>query len=866
MIGGIAAAAMCAVVLAGSVPPRQAEVVSDATADVQAKLRQQQLEANLPAPQLPGGVQMRGPCPNSVSRTPALAITDNTTVFDTMTTDGDPILNLRVQLIILHTWQGDVSVRLRHDVSGIEISLIDRPGVPQVSTVGFSNDNYGNNTTGTPFVLTDTAATTYDSPQVAAPGILNVTGDWLPDDPLSQQLSIFNGLTAATTWTLSVQDSAGGDVGTLVRWTLCSDNAIGQAIPTGIGSASPSSVPSGQTTTISVQVSPAVNPPSTGITVVADLSAIGGSSSQSLTDQGGNLFQHTQLVSAPNGTYTIPFTVTDAQSRSSNGTFNVTVIPPGDVCTAAVNIPIGGSVIANNTGATNDPGLPTCNGLSTFNLGLWYSVVGNGNVLNATTCSPNTVLNTRVYVYTGSCGSLTCVDANATASPACSPSTAASVRFCSQNGQTYYILVTNDTTGTGQFEISVLDEGPCPVNDLCAAAIPLSVPSTTVVSTSGATIDLGPPTCTTTIVRPGVWYTVIGNGNRYVADTCDSSNGNFDTRLSVFCAGLTGGCGNLPGMVCITGIDNATLAPPNGCGAGSQQSRVDWCTQAGATYYILVHGGTGTQGATGTTTLTLGDLGSCSGAVGCLPLGGCCVGGVCTLQTQPGCAALNGSYLGDNINCGDGVGPTFEYTSTPGLGIPDNTCTTTGFVSDSLVVPDNFTVGDVNVRVQITHTFIGDLRIRLSKGSTTVAVWERQCAGNDNMDVTFDDEGTTVVCATPTVGTYRPAGTGAGPLSLFDGINSAGTWTIEICDGAGVDVGTLNSWTLSLREQDGSLCSASCPEDWDGNGQVEVIDIFAFLTDWFNGVPAAQNFGGTPGVPAIFAYLGAWFAHGIGPC
>lgn len=53
---------------------------------------------------------------------------------------------------------------------------------------------------------------------------------------------------------------------------------------------------------------------------------------------------------------------------------------------------------------------------------------------------------------------------------------------------------------------------------------------------------------------------------------------------------------------------------------------------------------------------------------------------------------------------------------------------------------------------------------------------------------------------------------------------------------------------------------SECPCDWDGNGSREVPDIFAFLTDWFNGDPDAQNFGGTPGVPAIFAFLACWFA------
>ncbi|MGZ5475312.1 MAG: lamin tail domain-containing protein, partial [Thermoanaerobaculia bacterium] len=47
--------------------------------------------------------------------------------------------------------------------------------------------------------------------------------------------------------------------------------------PTGTGSANPSSLAVGDTTTLTVNVTPGVKPPSTGITVTADLSAIGGS-------------------------------------------------------------------------------------------------------------------------------------------------------------------------------------------------------------------------------------------------------------------------------------------------------------------------------------------------------------------------------------------------------------------------------------------------------------------------------------------------------------------------------------------------------------------------------------------------------------
>ncbi len=80
--------------------------------------------------------------------------------------------------------------------------------------------------------------------------------------------------------------------------------------------------------------------------------------------------------------------------------------------------------------------------------------------------------------------------------------------------------------------------------------------------------------------------------------------------------------------------------------------------------------------------------------------------------------------------------------------------------------------------------------------------------------------------------------------------------------------GNAGSYTCTVTNPCGSATSAPavlqvadcCPADYDGNGQREVADIFAFLSDWFAGVPRAFNFGGTAGVPAIFAFLSAWFA------
>jgi hypothetical protein len=58
-----------------------------------------------------------------------------------------------------------------------------------------------------------------------------------------------------------------------------------------------------------------------------------------------------------------------------------------------------------------------------------------------------------------------------------------------------------------------------------------------------------------------------------------------------------------------------------------------------------------------------------------------------------------------------------------------------------------------------------------------------------------------------------------------------------------------------------NLTPATCPADYNGMNGVDLLDIFAFLTDWFAGAPRA-DFNGQNGVDLldIFAFLQAWFA------
>ncbi len=100
-------------------------------------------------------------------------------------------------------------------------------------------------------------------------------------------------------------------------------------------SANPSSVIPGASTLLTVTVIPATTPPSTGITVVGNLSNIGGSASQSFFDNGTNgdttagdnvfSFSATIPTEQPGGTQSVTAVASDAQARTANANININI-------------------------------------------------------------------------------------------------------------------------------------------------------------------------------------------------------------------------------------------------------------------------------------------------------------------------------------------------------------------------------------------------------------------------------------------------------------------------------------------------------------------------------------------------------------
>ncbi len=109
-----------------------------------------------------------------------------------------------------------------------------------------------------------------------------------------------------------------------------------------------------------------------------------------------------------------------------------------------------------------------------------------------------------------------------------------------------------------------------------------------------------------------------------------------------------------------------------------------------------------------------------------------------------------------------------------------------------IVVPIEYHITDVDVCLDLVHTFDGDLHIYLeSPLGTLVDLSINRGGGGDNFTcTTFDDEATTPIASgvPPFTGSFIPDAA----LTGFDGQNAIGTWILHIDDVAGGDVGNLN--------------------------------------------------------------------------
>ncbi len=188
--------------------------------------------------------------------------------------------------------------------------------------------------------------------------------------------------------------------------------------------------------------------------------------------------------------------------------------------------------------------------------------------------------------------------------------------------------------------------------------------------------------------------------------------------------------------------------------------------------------------------------------------------------------------------------PTNTPTATP-TATPSSGCTTS-YTGPAVVVPDNLpagvnitlpvsgvgTVSDLNfsfdtggacdatlgnTNAAMDHTFIGDLIFRLTPPDGSPVVTFQAQRGGDRENIclsTLDDEGgfpnistLTSVTGSPQSGNFSPETTGQ--LSLLDGENANGNWTLNVSDNANIDTGSMRRFSLVFNT--GGTCGGATP-------------------------------------------------------
>jgi subtilisin-like proprotein convertase family protein len=122
----------------------------------------------------------------------------------------------------------------------------------------------------------------------------------------------------------------------------------------------------------------------------------------------------------------------------------------------------------------------------------------------------------------------------------------------------------------------------------------------------------------------------------------------------------------------------------------------------------------------------------------------------------------------------------FQKSSSPNLNIPENDPTG---ARDRINFAETAIISSLKVEVDITHTYIGDLRVTLiAPSGASVALHDRNGGSANDLQRAFD--------FTTTPG-----------LSALAGQSLQGDWTLLVQDLAAQDVGKLNRWALEIQAQ-----------------------------------------------------------------
>jgi len=296
---------------------------------------------------------------------------------------------------------------------------------------------------------------------------------------------------------------------------------------------------------------------------------------------------------------------------------------------------------------------------------------------------------------------------------------------------------------------------PPPVNDDCVDAANLVEGSYT-LTTLGATTD-GPTNCGGSLLND-VWFMYSATCSGIVTlTTCGTTD--FNPQMAIY-----------PGTSACPPATDSEIACDAGSCIGSGEPEIFLDAVAGEDYLIQFGGFNGERGDA---TLTIS-----------------CPPDDCHQFPNPNIELLG--FVGATTSNAPGM--PIDYVGDPPA--PD---------FDFIEVTAAGTIDDLDVSIDITHAFIGNLDIDLvAPSQTQIRLYQNETNSDDDMLLIFDDEGQPYGSVTTYSGERMQPydlSQGTGSLADFDGETAAGTWGIIVGDifpsTAG---GTLNSWAVHIGQ------------------------------------------------------------------
>ncbi|MBN2494009.1 MAG: proprotein convertase P-domain-containing protein [Deltaproteobacteria bacterium] len=142
-----------------------------------------------------------------------------------------------------------------------------------------------------------------------------------------------------------------------------------------------------------------------------------------------------------------------------------------------------------------------------------------------------------------------------------------------------------------------------------------------------------------------------------------------------------------------------------------------------------------------------------------------------------------------------------RFENADELPIPDDDA---AGVASSIFVDSDVAVGGLSLEVEISHTYIADLRVVLEHDGVQAVVWDRLGGSGKDLFRAFE-------------------------IDDFDGQVARGSWTLRVSDCAGIDTGSLDRWSLVIspagRDNDALVFEAGdadIPDDDQGGVSLSV--------------------------------------------